>query len=342
MDGFKILNFCVTIILLLLLLALILFVRKPESLKKQIIKTYDIVPNFDIATTQTLTVETFETLKIYYVDPIDYIENQSEYIIIDIPGGAFLEAAVNLEPYAHLNLPYPIVSFEYPVVFDSRAMDSIEYLERAIQHVQTTKYPESKLILIGSSAGAYYTTKIINRGNIQNISKMIGICGYYGPSSMSENLLITILDRVYLTSIRNVGPFVCNMIPSQIDLLLITSNEDFLFMSSRNFSVLNQNLLNVFVGNHTFFSQSSHESTQQAYALVRNFILNQPQQQSSSSETQPIKLAAGDEEHQFGNSNVKSTQDVGGNAKITSDTTNTATKKNKQHFIFHKKFLLGK
>lgn len=332
MDGFKILNFCVTIILLLLLLALILFIRRPEPLKKQIIKTYDIVPNFDISTDQILTQETFESYKIYYVESMEMVSTTAEYIIIDVPGGAFLESAVNLEPYAHLNLPYPVVSFEYPVVFRNRAIDTLEYLERAIKHVQTTKYPNAKLILIGTSAGAYYTTKIINRGNIVNISKMIGICGYYGPASMPENLLLTILDRVYLTSIRNVHPYVCNIIPSSIELLFITANEDFLFMSSRNFSLLNQQLLNVFVGNHTFFSQSSNESTQQAYKLVRNFILSE-----NNSALGGIAPATKRE----------NTQNVNQNASTNKDTQSSSTmrpvisqyKQENQEFIFNRKYI---
>lgn len=328
MEGFKILNFCVTIILLLLLLALILFIRKPEALKKQVIKTYDIVPNFDIGTNQTLTRETFESYQIYYVLHNDNTDTPLDYVIIDIPGGAFVESAVNLKPYESLNLPYDVVSFEYPIVFNHRALATIEYLERAIQHVQVTKYPNSKLILMGTSAGAYYTTKIINRGNVENISKMIGICGYYGPASMPNNLLITILDRFYLTSIRNVQPFVCNIIPSTIDLLLITSNEDFLFLSSRNFAILNQQLLNVFVGNHTFFSQSTSESTKEAYTLVKNFIL--------SDATTRNALTFSKQKHQSQIDESHSTQKQ---TLSASDSTLKAPTPNKQHFIFDRKYI---
>ncbi len=272
MDGFKIFTLIVTIVFLILLILVFLFIRKPELLKQHLIKTYDIIPDINV-TDSVLNVEKFENYTIYELvaDP----PSINDIIVIDIPGGAFIESVVNFKPYQAMKLPYNVISITYPTLFDNRAKDAISYIERAIKHIQKTKYPQAQIVLIGTSAGAYYATKVINRSNVKNISKFIGICGYYGAATMPYNVVVNALDRMYLTSFKDFAEYQCNVISSNILSLYITSTDDFLEQSTKSYAMLCQQKVYTFGGNHTFFTQDT-PSAQEAYDIVKSFITGKP------------------------------------------------------------------
>ena len=107
------------------------------------------------------------------------------------------------------NLNIDVVSIEYPVLLKASAKHTILYLEEVIQYI-IEKYEKKwstlknnkdpfEIYLVTASAGSYYGAKLINRHKFQNyITKFVGISGYYGHKSMSNELL-KLLEKCYLT-----------------------------------------------------------------------------------------------------------------------------------------------
>ena len=68
----------------------------------------------------------------YYTKP----RNNANKLIIDIPGGAFLVAATNLNFYFNMtHLDIDVVSIEYPVLMQATAEDTLLYLEEAVHYI---------------------------------------------------------------------------------------------------------------------------------------------------------------------------------------------------------------
>lgn len=264
----KSLTLTFTILVLIALIAIVLLVRRPEPIKQAIIKQFDLRPNI-ILDGDVASIEGNFDYKVYELSVPD--ANPSK-IIIDIPGGAFISALPTFVAYKQMKLPCNVISFEYPTLFMHRANDSITYLEKTINKVLASR-PEIKTVyLIGTSAGAYYAVKILNRGKVYNVKKFIGICGYYGHKTIPKNLTLGLLEHLYLTSFRNTAAYDCHIIANPIESMFITATKDFLIKSTENFATQNHLHFDTYEGNHLFFQMPETEGAKQAYSKVVNFL----------------------------------------------------------------------
>lgn len=220
----------------------------------------------------------------YYTKP----KNNPHKLIIDIPGGAFVVAATNLNLYFNmLHLDIDVVSIEYPALMEATAEDTLLYLEEAVHYIiknHKKKYfteandNDLEIYLVTASAGSYFGTKLINRGNVKNITKFIGINGYYGHRTMS-NGFYKILENYYLTQTlfdnAKQRKYDCRPIDSTIESMIIMGKQDTLKESSINFSKLTGRHLDIctYEGDHTFYHKWNTLEAKRFYNDLELFLL---------------------------------------------------------------------
>ena len=200
-------NFILNIIFVVLLVFVGYVFYHPVLIRNILRKHWNISPDKDSLMHDNVTEENFNVTiennktfkqKIYYYSKPG---NQTNKLIIDIPGGGFLVAATNLNIYFNMaNLDIDVVSIAYPVPMEAQAKHTILYLEEAIQYIiekYEKKYTTSKndksvfeVYLVTASSGSYYGAKLINRAKFKkHITKFVGISGYYGHKSVSNEFL---------------------------------------------------------------------------------------------------------------------------------------------------------
>lgn len=236
------------------------------------------------STVQNNYKKSFKHKIYYYTKP----GNNANKLIIDIPGGAFLVAATNLNLYFNmLHLDIDVVSIEYPVLMQATAEDTLLYLEEAMHYIiknHKRKYfidandNDLEIYLVSASAGSYFGTKLINRGNIKNITKFIGINGYYGHRTISNGFL-KLLEIYYLTQTlfdnTKQRKYDCRPIDSTIESMIIIGTQDTLKESSINFSKLTGSHLDIctYQGDHTFYLKWNTLEAKRFYNDLELFLL---------------------------------------------------------------------
>lgn len=252
----------------MVILGIVLIVRKPEIIKQTLIKHYDLRPHV-VLDEHVHELQEFGKQKVF---ELSVPNGDPAKLIIDIPGGAFISSVVTFVAYRELRLPCNVVSLTYPVLFENKAKETLAYLEETITKILATKSQVKTVYMVGTSAGAYYATKLINRGKIPNIRKFIGICGYYGHKTIPKNITISVLEQFYVTSFKNNQQFDCQIISNPIKSLFMTSTRDFLGESTMNFATQNHVRYEVFEGDHLFFFRIDQEGAKRAHILFNHFI----------------------------------------------------------------------
>lgn len=262
---------------LLLLLFIVYFIVYPKPLVNSFIKRYNLISDLSDERITVVYLEDPETeIKLrlaYYIPPGS--EN-SERVIVEIPGGAFVASYLNFDAYFKMETPFPVFVIEYPVLFKHRAPVSFQYLKFALKStlelISTKINQNAKITLVGSSAGAYYSTILI-KDMPEQIDSLCTICGYFGYTTM-RNKLWALLERFYLNTSKEPS-LVVDIVPTGIRYFPMTSTFDFLGESSTVYAERNAVPLQVYSGNHTFFWNNSQDA-QQARADFLNFVKNQP------------------------------------------------------------------
>lgn len=256
-----------------ILIYIILFLRKPNFIKNRLIKVLSLNIN---DYTNNPNVELFphtdtETKITKQIAKYSTENNLKTRVIVDIPGGAFIDANPNLTPFINMNLSYDVFSLEYPVLFDYTFEDSLKYLSNTLTFILDkieTEYPNAKITLFGHSAGAYFSALLINKFAAR-IDSFITINGYFGKSTISNEVL-KVLDGVYLTSITKKPKYEVAALSNNVDLFIVTSTNDFLKESSEYYAALNGIKAHVYTGGHGFFYIS--EYGQLAYSDIKSFL----------------------------------------------------------------------
>ena len=186
-----------------------------------------------------------------------------------------------------LHLDIDVVSIEYPALMEATAEDTLLYLEEAVHYIiknHKKKYfteandNDLEIYLVTASAGSYFGTKLINRGNVKNITKFIGINGYYGHRTMS-NGFYKILENYYLTQTlfdnAKQRKYDCRPIDSTIESMIIMGKQDTLKESSINFSKLTGRHLDIctYEGDHTFYHKWNTLEAKRFYNDLELFLL---------------------------------------------------------------------
>ena len=240
---------------------------------------------FPLISQKKSKLKNFKHKLYYYTKP----GNQVNKLIIDIPGGAFLVAATNLNLYYNMtNLDIDVVSLEYPVLMDATAKHTILYLEEAIDYIIENHKKKSsidhgvfEIYLVTASAGSYYGTKLINRSKFKNyITKFVGINGYYGHKTVSNEFL-KLIETCYLTkTLWNFSDiqqreYDCSPIDSTIQTMLCIGTQDSLKESSLYFSRLTGSNLEIctYEGDHTFYLKWNNTEALRFYRDLEIFLM---------------------------------------------------------------------
>ena len=299
-------------IFMVLILWILYVLYNPAIIRKVVIKRWEIAPDIESLHQEHVTQELFSTTiaidddkskhyqgrkyhktfkhKIYYYTKPG---NQAQKVIIDIPGGAFLVAANNLNMYFNMpNLNIDVVSIEYPVLLKATAKDTILYLEDVIKYIiENYKKKHSKvedednafeIYLVAASAGGYFGAKLINRSKFKNnITKFVGISGYYGHKSVSNDFL-RIVETCYLTNTLyffsdvQQKEYECSPINDcTIQTMLAIGKQDPLSESTIYFSKLTGSESEIFryEGDHTFYLKWRNPETLRFYEDMELFLM---------------------------------------------------------------------
>lgn len=268
MQVAKLIVAAFTIPAILCIIAIALLIRRPEIVKQSLIKHYDLRPHVVLGE-NVFEIPTNSEYKVY-----EYIVDHSDptKIIIDIPGGAFISAAPTFTAYKQLRLPCNVISFEYPVLFKHHFSETLGYLEMTIGGILKKRPQVKSVYVVGTSAGAYFAVKLLNRGKLHNIKKFLGICGYYGHKTIPKNLSLAMMEHLYVTSFANNKNYDCHIIPNPVNVMLITATNDFLYESTKNFAALSTIAYDTYEGNHLFFHDAKTSGAKKAYAKVNQFL----------------------------------------------------------------------
>ena len=273
---------------LLLLIYVIYFLYRPNPVKHALIKTFDLRP--DVEPGDGIEEETFTDPDTGHQESVYYFRNKNnrkDRFIISIPGGGFIVSLPSFISFrAMKNLNQDVVTFNYPVLFNTKPKVTLNFISNVIEYVINTYKKQwgdnVKVSLMGTSAGGYYATKLINSDRYLNdatgkytfIDRYVGICGYYGYTS-TDNTTLRTIDRFYLNRWNNwLSPErgTCKRLPSTINTIFMTAEGDFLKQCTERYSQLHGQFPLVFEGEHTFFSMSESQSTQKAYEVFVDFV----------------------------------------------------------------------
>lgn len=222
------------------------------------------------------TRDMFQNQHVTYIVPSDV---KRDRIVLDIPGGCFLTASTSAGQFRYMGLPYTIISTTYPTRFDASLEESIQYLRSLLQYITNrydTEYGKGsyKITVIAYSAGVYLGLNALHNETVNaRVDQFIGICGYYGYSTVSNALYIS-SDILYLS--KGNPKYLCtdvNLTGKRI--LLITASDDFLRESTYTFARIQGLLPNIIQGkgSHTFFWKSPPDNDLlKLYDTLRDFI----------------------------------------------------------------------
>lgn len=304
----QIFSLLIGLVLLLLTFYLVCFIKKPKPLTEYLARTFNIGPN--VESLKLARVENFRSPTtgisgtIYHYNEQNVVNTGS--LVIDLPGGAFIRSSNTFVPYQSIeNFNLPVVSISYPVLFDSTAQASLEYVLDAMRYVighysnqlevrrhtvmrgrKAKRLLNSKTYdtavaldvnILGSSAGAYYTVLAVNSGLFHPlITKVILVSGYYGPE-LTTNQLFRWLHTMYLNKkIFTKDPNMrCQPMNSAIEVHLMSATNDFLLQSTLNYAAISQVEPQIFEGSHSLFWTPTDLEAQRMYKEIGNILLNQ-------------------------------------------------------------------
>lgn len=221
------------------------------------------------------------TCNIYHLRKL---ANRTGVLIIDLPGGAFLNSSNTFIQYKHIeNLDIDVVSIEYPVLPYGNAARSIAFIEKAIQYI-ITKYCKKwntetiDIYMNTASAGSYYGVKIINNGNFSKyIKKFSSVSGYFGYKTIND-AITTIGDKMYLRQLENSTLLDCAPISeSAVSTFYATTLSDPLNISTIKYlsqtGQVNE-IMNYNSPGHCFYLLYNDEATKQYYTDLYEFFKN--------------------------------------------------------------------
>jgi len=273
---------------LVLLIYVLYFLYRPTPVKQALIKTFDLRPNVEPG--DGIEEELFTDPETGYTESIYYFRNpnnRTDRFIISIPGGGFIVSLPSFTSFRSMkNLNQDVVTFNYPVLFHTKTQVTLQFILNTVDHIMAVYQKEwgvnIKVSLMGTSAGGYYASKLLNSDRYLNdeqnkytfIDRFIGICGYYGYTS-TDNTTLRTIDRFYLNRWNNwLSPErgTCKRLPSTINTIFMTAESDFLKQCTDRYSQLHSQLPLVFEGEHTFFSMTESPSTQKAYEVFVDYV----------------------------------------------------------------------
>lgn len=287
----KIIFYMTLLFLTMIIIYIIYIIFNPSTPIRYIRKVFQIRGDDEVSSEST-TVEDFTatlevpnqktisvTKKIYYLTKPDNIKDT---IIIDLPGGAFLNSSNTMKPYLYVpDLDIDVISIEYPVLPTGTALRSIKYIEMAMSYI-IKKYntlwgiENVKVILSTASAGSYYGVKIINKNIFNsNIIKFSAVSGYFGYKTI-DNLITAIGDKGYLRRLQPNTILDCSPLKDGIiQTFYAVSDNDILKISSLTFlRFTNQDQeVVIYKGNgHCFYMHFNDPETKKYYKDYLHFI----------------------------------------------------------------------
>ena len=297
MDIHELYPLILNIFFMIIILGTAYIIYNPILITKYLKHKWNLKPDKESLMHENVTEELFSvtlptktkkiTQKIYYYTKP---RNNGLKLIIDIPGGAFLVAATNLNIYFSMtHLDIDVVSLEYPVLIYATAEETLLFLEEAMHYIiknHMKKYfldndEKLEIYLVTASAGSYFGTKLINRGKFRKyITKFIGINGYYGHKTMS-NKFLSLIESCYLTKTLwqfddiQQRKYDCSPIDNTIQSMMIIGKQDNLKESSINFCKLTGSHLELctYEGDHTFYLKWNTPETKKIYKDLEIFLI---------------------------------------------------------------------
>ncbi|UBZ25583.1 GbNV_gp19-like protein [Crangon crangon nudivirus] len=289
MDGYRIFTLLITILLVVMILTISYMLVYPKVPIDYIRDKFQVLEDPEV-TKDSAEVYTYTsasaikpgvsfTCHVYIWYPPKVTEG---ILVFDIPGGAFINSSNTLKPYIHMpNLPYTVVSLEYPIVPKATAKLAIEYLEN-VMLATIEKYKvkwdreDISVYLCCASAGSYYGVKIINNNKLaQYVKKYSSVSGYFGYKTM-DHLIATICDRVYLRQFKENVELDCMPIPEGlIDTFYAISEYDKLADSTLAFVGMTSqqdNVMTYKVPSHSFYLYYNCLDTQAYYQDLVTFL----------------------------------------------------------------------
>ncbi|UOT91847.1 Esterase [Aratus pisonii nudivirus] len=259
------------IIILIYLVSIIINPKQPINyLKKHLQLNYNNYPIQDCT-----SYEEYEYLNIKnYIFYLDKNIN-TDTIIIDLPGGAFISSCNTFDHYIHMDQPYNIASIEYPVLPNYVYKQSIDYIMNAIQYI-IDKYDYKKIILSAASAGCYYAVKIINSEKFKNyIIKFISVSGYFGYKTM-RNIGTFLTQKVYLKQYKDKY-LDCYPVPVTIETFYAVGEYDNMKISTYEYLKQSGSENQVILypkSVHCFYLNYNNTITKGFYNDISDFIKN--------------------------------------------------------------------
>ncbi|QLI62460.1 Esterase [Dikerogammarus haemobaphes nudivirus] len=295
-DGitcYKSLFYIILIVLTILLLYVIYITVNPTVPIKYIKNKFHIAGDVEIEQDATsirlftATVELPNTPPTTFSHNIYYSTkdtNQKNKLIIDLPGGAFINSSNTLKPYIHApDLDIDVVSIEYPTLPKGTAFKVINFIEQAIQSIideYKTKWNTElfEIYISTASAGSYYGVKIINNNKFINyIKKFTAVSGYFGYKTI-DNLITAIGDKVYLRKLQTTSILDCKPLQDGIiETFYAVADNDILKTSTLTFLRLTNQDLNArtyYGTGHCFYTHYNSLDTQKYYKDYVDFIKN--------------------------------------------------------------------
>lgn len=252
-------------------------IKGDAELSSECTSIEEFTSTLEIPDQKTITI----TRNIYYLTKPT---NVKDTIIIDLPGGAFINSSNTMKPYLYIeNLDVDVASIEYPVLPIGTALRAIKYIEDAIGFI-INKYntlwgiDNVKVILSTASAGSYYGVKILNKNTFKdNIIKFTAVSGYFGYKTI-DNLVTAIGDKIYLRRLQPNSILDCKPLKDGIiQTFYAVSDSDILKISSLTFLRITNQDQDVVIyptNGHCFYTHFNDPETKKYYKDYLDFIKN--------------------------------------------------------------------
>lgn len=289
----KVLFYIILLALTLLIIYVIYNTINPTIPIQYLKSFFHIKGDVDIGNDATLVKPYTATIEVDGKPPIMFTQNlyyytkdtnQTNKLIIDLPGGAFINSSNTLKTYMNMKeLDVDAISIQYPVLPQGTALRAIAFIESAISSIieeYKTKWNVEyfELYLATASAGSYYGAKIINNGKFDKfIKKFSSVSGYFGYKTI-DNLVTAIGDKIYLRRFQTNSVLDCKPLQEGIiDTFYAIAESDILKTSTLTFLQLTNQDLEVhrYFGNgHCFYTHFNSLDTQKFYEDFVAFIKN--------------------------------------------------------------------
>lgn len=253
--------------MIFLLYSLYLIFYWPRDLVKHFNKSISPhIVHFDYTLDKNIRVEEFGDDPKYKLFAIGSHVNPNRSVIVFIPGGSFVRSEPDLSTLVELSENNNVITCNYPILFENSVTYTKSFLDKFLTMVHE-RYPNSKLTLIGLSAGAFYAAQLLNDNKHNHyVERFVGVSGYYGRK-YTNIFLLKWLDFLYLRELPPIQtPLSCEKI------MLITGDVDMLKNDTIQFAKTLNITPNVYSGGHELFGNNTKSQHRQLISDILKFI----------------------------------------------------------------------